>query len=292
MASIFNRLRVINVSKIRVAALAGAGVITATTMLSLQQRSECEPSYISSAVDSMPTKPPFHIVLYQYEPCPYCNKVRAFLDFQRLPYTVVEVNPLSKAELKFSPHYKKVPVCTVDSVQINDSTEIISQLRQKSPGALTGHTAEQTAREDKYRTWVDEKFIHLLPPNIYRTPTEALQAFDYLLTHGNFGAMERRLAKYVGAVSMYLLCEFKLKKKHGIVRPREELYAAVEGFIGDLKGPFLNGATPDLGDLAVFGAMRSLKGYPTFDDVMANTSASTWYGEMEKAVGPSCRISN
>jgi hypothetical protein len=32
--------------------------------------------------------------------------------------------------------------------------------------------------------WVDNHLVHLLSPNIYRTPKEALEAFDYLATSG------------------------------------------------------------------------------------------------------------
>jgi hypothetical protein len=44
----------------------------------------------------------------QYDPCPFCNKARAYLDFHRIPYRAVEVNPITKRELAFS-DYKKVP---------------------------------------------------------------------------------------------------------------------------------------------------------------------------------------
>ena len=36
------------------------------------------------------------IILYQYDVCPFCNKVKAYLDFKSIPYQAVEVNPLSK----------------------------------------------------------------------------------------------------------------------------------------------------------------------------------------------------
>lgn len=49
------------------------------------------------------------LTLYQYKTCPFCSKVRAFLDFHALPYKVVEVNPVRKAEIKFS-SYRKVPI--------------------------------------------------------------------------------------------------------------------------------------------------------------------------------------
>lgn len=69
------------------------------------------------------------IVLYQYQVCPFCNKVRhrrrfaaralapahsaaltqvrAFLDYHDIPYRVVEVEPMRKKELQWS-EYKKV----------------------------------------------------------------------------------------------------------------------------------------------------------------------------------------
>ncbi|KAJ6352065.1 hypothetical protein OIU76_001309 [Salix suchowensis] len=52
---------------------------------------------------------PKDVVLYQYEACPFCNKVKAFLDYYNIPYKVVEVNPISKKEIKWS-DYKKVPI--------------------------------------------------------------------------------------------------------------------------------------------------------------------------------------
>lgn len=46
--------------------------------------------------------------LYQYQTCPYCCKVRAFLDYYGFSYEVVEVNPVTKSQIKFSKDYKKV----------------------------------------------------------------------------------------------------------------------------------------------------------------------------------------
>ncbi len=54
--------------------------------------------------------------------------------------------------------------------------------------------------------------VHTLSPNIYRTPREALQAFDYMSTVGNFSSFERVMAKYVGAAVMFGLSR-RLKKK-------------------------------------------------------------------------------
>ena len=45
----------------------------------------------------------------------------------QLPYRAVEVNPLTKRELKWS-EYKKVPVMLVDGEVVADSSAIISRL--------------------------------------------------------------------------------------------------------------------------------------------------------------------
>uniref|UniRef100_A0A0K8TJ45 Prostaglandin E synthase 2 n=3 Tax=Lygus hesperus TaxID=30085 RepID=A0A0K8TJ45_LYGHE len=72
------------------------------------------------------------ITLFQYPTCPFCCKVRAFLDFHGLSYKVVEVNPIRKTELKWS-EYRKVPILVVKVddgyIQLNDSSVIISILQ-------------------------------------------------------------------------------------------------------------------------------------------------------------------
>lgn len=45
----------------------------------------------------------------------------AFLDYYKIPHKVVEVNPISKKEIKWS-DYKKVPILMVDGKQMNDSS--------------------------------------------------------------------------------------------------------------------------------------------------------------------------
>nr|CAG4647171.1 EOG090X08KD [Megafenestra aurita] len=71
------------------------------------------------------------ITLFQYEPCPFCKKVRAYLDFAGLSYNVIEVNPVTKKQLRWSA-YKKVPIVLVKVQggyqQLNDSSMIISTL--------------------------------------------------------------------------------------------------------------------------------------------------------------------
>ncbi|XP_028313404.1 prostaglandin E synthase 2-like [Gouania willdenowi] len=90
---------------------------------SVQQHQAEEPS------DTKDTGGVLKLTLYQYKTCPFCSKVRAFLDYHGLPYDVVEVNPVMRKEIKWS-SYRKVPILMVDGeVQLNDSSVIISSIK-------------------------------------------------------------------------------------------------------------------------------------------------------------------
>ena len=49
----------------------------------------------STSLEAVPS-----ITLYQYNICPFCNKAKVLLNYVGLDYEAVEVNPLTKAELK------------------------------------------------------------------------------------------------------------------------------------------------------------------------------------------------
>nr|XP_046201329.1 prostaglandin E synthase 2 [Oncorhynchus gorbuscha] len=83
------------------------------------------------AEDVKPSVGGLKLTLYQYKTCPFCSKVRAFLDYHGLPYEIVEVNPVMRKEIKWST-YRKVPIVMVnDDVQLNDSSLIISALKTR-----------------------------------------------------------------------------------------------------------------------------------------------------------------
>ncbi|GLE09255.1 hypothetical protein PINS_up020864 [Pythium insidiosum] len=236
------------------------------------------------------------VTLYQYEPCPYCCKVKAVLDYLRIPYHVVEVNPLTKKETQAFTDYKKVPVVRIDDEVVVDSSAIIARLRELAVelGAQEAESVDGVSfeEEEKWRKWVDEKLILMTPPNIYRTVPEALQAFDYCLTEGKFTPMERRLSKYSGAVIMYLIAK-RSKKKYGIEDERQALYDALESWVSAVGDrAFLGGSVPNMADLSVFGVLRAMKGLQTFDDLMANTTIQPWFDRMTDRVGSSTRVSS
>jgi microsomal prostaglandin-E synthase 2 len=267
--------------------------------------------------------------LYQYQACPYCSKVRSFLDYYGLSYEVVEVNSVTRSQLKFAKGYRKVPVMTTAKTEDNlvESSQIISVLKsylilpkrsfdevleyypkhetiengkpvvsypnkffimreeqQLSPVEM------QAAREEReWREWVDEKFIHIISPNVYRSFGESLETFRYFDKIGewerNFPMWERYMAIYLGATAMYFISK-RLKKRHGITNEREAMLTAFKEFLS-AKGPdrvFLGGDEPNLADLALHGAITSFLGTTTFQELKEQCEIGKWFYAVDKAV--------
>ena len=84
--------------------------------------------FAADAATSADTDQP-KIKLYQYHICPFCNITKSLLKYSNLDYERIEVNPLTKAELKpWSGEYKKVPIAIIGDKQVNGSENILDAL--------------------------------------------------------------------------------------------------------------------------------------------------------------------
>ncbi|XP_072816287.1 prostaglandin E synthase 2 isoform X2 [Vicugna pacos] len=248
---------------------------------------------------------------------------------ERSAVQVVEVNPVRRAEIKFS-SYRKVPILLAQEgeslQQLNDSSVIISALKtylvsgqplediityyppmkavndqgkevtefcnkywlmldEKEAQRMYGGKEART-EEMKWRQWADDWLVHLISPNVYRTPAEALASFDYIVKEGNFGAVEGAMAKYMGAAAMYIISK-RLKSRHHLRDDvREDLYEAANKWVAAVgkDRPFMGGQKPNLADLAVYGVLRVMEGLEAFDDMMRHTRIQPWYLRVEKAI--------
>jgi len=153
-------------------------------------------------------------------------------------------------------------------------------------------TKEDIVEERRWRRWVDDDLVHSLSPNVYRTPGEALAAFQWFSKVGCwedlFSAWERYLVIYLGASVMWLLGK-KLKKRHNLKDDvRQSLYDQCNHWMKAIskKGtPFMGGEQPNLADLAVFGVLTAVEGCEAFSDARRETKIGAWFDRMKGVVG-------
>jgi len=255
--------------------------------------------------------------LYQFESCPFCRKVRGCLDYHKIPYEIVEVHPLNKAEVKdFSPDYKKVPIIRIDTsdgqqMQLRDSKTIVNALLGSNnpgvapavppptatpstgkmwPPAKEPEKATAGTVEEQWVHWTDAVLVQCIVLNVYRTFGESAETFRYLLTHPNFSWIQARSAAWSGTAVMWAVAN-RRKKTYEVPDVRLALYEAVNSFAAAVRtggGRFLGGDKPGAVDFNVYGILRSAEACQTERDLLASCAdIHPWYDAMNEVVGPS-----
>ncbi|KAF2359011.1 Glutaredoxin [Trinorchestia longiramus] len=247
------------------------------------------------------------LTLYQYQTCPFCCKVRAFLDYHGFSYDVVEVNSVTRAQTRWT-EYKKVPFLLVEIpaaeygestiLQLKDSTVIISilasVLRNPKDSLLTiieGYPSfynEDNKLEfsNRYRIMYGENYAEVL-----KNPKESATELQWRQWVGNweelFSTWERLLVVYVGAAAMYFIGK-RLKKRHKLEEePRVSLYKEAKQWMKLIKssgGKFAGGNAPNLADISMYGMLTAIEGCDAFADLKANTNINVWYSDMKDRV--------
>lgn len=211
--------------------------------------------------------------LYQYAACPFCNKVRTILQYKGVDFETIEVHPLKKKEIAFSPDYRAVPIYVDSSgAQVNDSTPIMRHIDREFPvPAVFSGDPDET----RWLAWSD-KFVKGLPTAIYDTLPNALKSFDYITKVGKFSWLEKLTIKFTGAAIMTLVAK-KIKKREGIERPDEFLRDKANEWIEGLGvRPFMGGENPNGADLAVYGITRSVAGLRAGAILESNPAFAAW----------------
>jgi microsomal prostaglandin-E synthase 2 len=227
------------------------------------------------------------ITLYQYKICPFCGKVKSFLDYKGINYKVIEVNPITKNEIKQTGH-TQVPIAEINGKTVLESEHIINSVKDYlvKNGSISKHDADEMAAEDtaKWMQWCDKRLAVLLYPNITRSFGESWQCFEYASSVPTWSFVEKYSNRFLGPIAM-LFANSKIKKKYNIVDERKELEEVLLEWITALNGKdYLHGDKITMPDLLVFGILRSIEGFDTFDFVMSNDALRQWYGRVNAGV--------
>mmetsp|Transcript_21309 Transcript_21309/g.32819 ORF Transcript_21309/g.32819 Transcript_21309/m.32819 type:complete len:284 (-) Transcript_21309:924-1775(-) len=242
---------------------------------------------------------PLSFTLWQYKICPFCNKVKSLLAYADVDHNVIEVNPLTKNELKpWSGDYKKVPIAVLNDEQLNGSDKILDALLENEQviSNLEGKwvNTEQTMTMSDFRSNDAEKWMKyatddlasLLYPNICRSLSDSFLAFSYVNDVDTFSPVQKITIRGAGSLAMYLAAS-KIKSKRGITDEREALNKVLsvweEEGLSSGKKEFQSGTqAPNMGDIAVFGTLRSVEGLPAHKEAIEKRGGPVkdWYERM------------
>uniref|UniRef100_A0A7S0IJQ6 Prostaglandin E synthase 2 n=1 Tax=Calcidiscus leptoporus TaxID=127549 RepID=A0A7S0IJQ6_9EUKA len=275
----------------RILATAG-GLATAGVIDSMLAPPVAPFSTAAAAVSAVGT-----VRLFQYDICPFCNKIKAMLDLHKIPYETVDVNPLTKKEIKFSKEYRKVPIAMLGglegsgAVQVNDSPLIADTLLERMELSKAVRSDElahfRSATSLEWAEWSDKKLAVLLFPRMTRTFAESFQAFGYVMQVPHFSMVDKLSNQVVGAFAMWM-AQGKIKKKYAIDDEAAAVREAIAHWLKEGVGEasFAGGQKPHLGDVAVYGCLKAIDRTSTFSEIMAETGVKPWYERMTAEVQP------
>lgn len=224
------------------------------------------------------------LTLYQFESCPFCWKVKSLLHFAKIPYKVVEVNPMNSKELE-PLGLKKVPVLVDGEKVVTESSVIMDYINEHYAHLMNDETV------DEWREWVDNTLVHFIPPIIYKDFGTAWQTFGQVLKPSGFGVLKRTMIRFAGAMAMSKSSQKKARER-GMTDAPAGLVEAVAHWINEgLAGrTFHGGETPDLADLSVFGVFRSTDGLAAVSLAQtSNPAFAKWYGQL-KSMTPASSV--
>jgi microsomal prostaglandin-E synthase 2 len=220
--------------------------------------------------------------LYQYDVCPYCCKVKAVLDYKKIPYEKIEVNPMTHEELAAYPEamkHDKVPVLIDGDKVILESNDIIRYLDKKYPTRPVFH-ADKAAEEEGWIRFGDDELVQILPANIYRSLPESLHSFKYITKVGKFPLWKRYYLALGGAVAMTIVAK-KGMKKRGITDPRKALTEILEKWENGLGSKkFMGGGEPDVSDLVCYGILTSVRRMKVWNFISQRKKTADWFKKM------------
>jgi len=244
---------------------------------------------------------PFTIV----EVHPFNKKEISFSEYKKLPLITIEQDDVLQI------NDSSVIISAMSSYMIDPNSKSLEELVNNFPittelqngkevklirnknflfineHLLTSSREKALIREAKWRDWVDDYFIHLISPNLYRTISESVKAFDYHISLGPYkGTWEGFAAKYFGSVGMWAIGKM-IKKKYGISKDvRADLYAACNKVSNKLKSQkYLGGDLPNLADISLYGMLTVMENQQVMKDIEKNNkSFMKWFRRMEKSV--------
>lgn len=248
----------------------------------------------SGAASSAASTAGLEMELFRYTTCPYCGKVKAFLDYYGVPHNLVEVEPMFKSQIRES-KYKKLPQLRFGGEggsYLVDSDLIVDTLAE-----MVGVGSQlRDADVQRWRAWCRESLVRHITLNINKSLLEAWRGYEYIDSFDTIPLANKLFLKVVGAPVMYLVAKYKTRPtliKAGELSEGDDVrsvfHRQVESYIKESnlseQKPFHGGSKPDLADLEVYGVLQSVRHHQVYDDLIKSTSIGAWLARMDVETG-------
>ncbi|ORC86224.1 glutathione-S-transferase/glutaredoxin [Trypanosoma theileri] len=236
------------------------------------------------------------VLLYRYSTCPFCGTTKAFLDYNKVPYECVEVEPMFKKEISVSA-YKKVPQLQFNVHGHNGPYLVDSEIIVSTLAKYLGMEKQLNDPEiAQWREWARGPMVRLLTLEFNSSLYKAWCGYSYIDNVDTIPYSNKMFLKVVGAPVMYLVAQYVTKPrliKSGHLLPgddsrkrfHDELNTYFEKALLNGKKEFHGGSKPDLADLDTYGVLQSVRGHRMYDDVIHSTLIKSWLERMDEQVG-------
>eukprot|EP00759_Apiculatamorpha_spiralis_P026010 PhF_6_TR29211/c0_g1_i1/m.42738/K05309/PTGES2; microsomal prostaglandin-E synthase 2 len=239
------------------------------------------------------------VVLYRYSTCPFCGKVKAFLDLHKIPHDCVEVEPIFKSEIQ-THGYFKVPQLRFNAKMLGpflvDSDRIVDVLSE----ALPDPNWKKQLKDPKVQQWREfarERLVRYIVININTSLMESWRGYSYIDQHDTIAPHNKVFLKVLGAPVMYLVSQYKtlptLKEKDGYdatkVPPAEALRGVLREWEKEGLGmkKFNGGDKPNVADVEVYGVLQSIRGHRVYSDIVrGSVTMKKWLDNMDSLMPP------
>lgn len=155
-------------------------------------------------------------------------------------------------------------------------------------------TKEQIADQMKWREWIEDRFLHVIAPNLYRNFSDShYNTKHYVDISEKFaGTWSGTVIVKAGSLAMKFIGG-KVHKRYNVSEnPREDLYKYCDQWVAALpksndpdQVQFMSGTeTPGLHDIELFGLISILEGTRVFPDIQENTKIMPWYNKMRNLI--------
>jgi len=235
------------------------------------------------------------LTLFRYTTCPFCGKVKAYLDYHNISHTLVEVEPMFKSQLH-DHGYSKIPQLRLGGAGapiLVDSDLIVDTLEKTLVKTTDWKSGAGEPDVELWRTWAREKLVRYIVINVNRSMSEAWQGYDYIDAFDTIPAVNKLFLKVAGTPVMYMVSEFFTKPKLRTLGyeggdARETIFKEVNEWCSKGIGQennFHGGKQPDLADLEAYGVLQSIRGHVIYQEMQdQNPEFKTWLDNMDNTI--------